>query len=188
MNDMRFDVYFSGQLVQGRDREQVMQSIGKLFNASGPALEQLFSGRPVRIKQAVDQDTAVAYRVRFRDAGALVEIRPVRQQNQDPQTDGRTAAESNSAMNLLPPRTGSLIDCAAKVVPADIPDISDMSLSDAGAILDNTPPPAPAVIDTGEMGLAPPRSGSLEDCQPPPAPTPLPDISALRLEQPEEDR
>lgn len=188
MSETRFDVYFSGQVVEGQDRAQVMQTIGKLFNASGAALEQLFSGRPVRIKSAVDQDTAVAYRVRFRDAGALVDIRPLQRQGTQDGSGQAQASDYSTEMSLLPAHSGSLIDCATEVAPAKIADISDICLSAAGEILDNTPPPAPAVIDTSGISVSPARTGSLEDCQPATNPAPAADISGLRLEQPDKNR
>ena len=188
MIEQLYDVYFAGRIVEGHDREQVRQAIGNLFNASGGKLDHLFSGQPVRIKTAVNQDTAVAYRVKFRDTGALVDIRPLQRQ-QSPSTPlQEQAGEPSPAMSLLPPRSGSLIDCAPRVSAAVIPDISGIGLSPEGELLDDSPPIAAAEISTDSLSLSPARSGSLQDCQVKVTPRPIPDISRLRLEDPEGDR
>ena len=70
-----YDVYFSGQIMKDRDPAEVKSRIGALFKLQGAKLDALFSGSPVAIKKGIDMDQAVKYRVAFRDAGALVEIR-----------------------------------------------------------------------------------------------------------------
>ena len=82
---------------------------------------------------------------------------------------------------LLPPRTGSLIDCAQEVAPAAIPDISDISMAEAGGILDETPPPPPLEIDTSELSAT---TASLEDCQQQQEAVEIPDISELSATEP----
>lgn len=177
----RFDIYFSGQILTGQDPGQVRQRIANIFGSNGDMVERLFSGATLRVKAGVDQETAVRYRVAFRDAGALVDIRPVAQTQAATPAPGE--AESNtSALTLLPPRTGSLIDCAPQVQPAAIPDISNLVLAPVGSVLaESKTEPAPS-INTDGMKLSPARSGTLEDCQIPVEPAPIPDISALRLD------
>lgn len=188
MIDQRYDIYFSGQLLPDRDPDQVRQAVGQLFSAEDKMLERLFSGQPVRIKRAVDQDTAATYRLRFRDAGALIDIRPVRQETDAPADRVSPAtAVLEPELELLPPRTGSLADCAPKIAPAELPDISRIGLAPPGQPLDQRTPPPSASIATDGMTLSPPRTGSLADCQSAPEPAPAPDISKLRLELPVED-
>jgi hypothetical protein len=175
----RYDIYFTGQLIDGRQPDQVKQNIGKIFGARGATLEQLFSGNPVRVKRGVNQDTAVKFRVAFRNAGALVEIRPAQQPAMEENPE-----QPSGTLSLLPPRSGSLADCAPTVVPATLPDVSDLALSPAGATIDESAPPPMLSIDTGDLSLYPPNSGSLEECARPVEPEPLPDISDLKLTGP----
>jgi hypothetical protein len=202
-----YDIYFSGRIIEGRDPEQVREKIGKLFKMEPEQVAQLFSGKAARIKAGVDQDTAVKYRTSFQKAGAQIEIRPVTKEA----AIDEERAESGEAMTLLPPKTGSLIDCAPEIGPAPIPDISALNLSSEGSILDETEeiptleidtselilaPVAsdlgeekevpPANIDTGELSVSPPQTGTLEDCHTEKEPTPIPDISRLHLEDEEE--
>ncbi len=114
-------------------------------------------------------------------------------------------------MELLPAKTGSLIDCAAEVVPAEIPNIDGITLGSSTAPLDSREPPPPANIDTEDLTLSPARpeamldeseppppaeidtsgltlnaanTGTLEDCQQPVEAAKIPDISALEMVEP----
>jgi len=179
-----YDIFFSGKTVEGTDPAEVKENLGKIFNMGNEQLEYLFAGNSVKVKGGVDQETAIRYRVAFRDAGALVEI-----QSADPVTDSAHTTPSVTPENqtlgkmaLLPPRTGSLIDCAPKIQPAPLPDISELSLASPGTLLDESPSPeARPMIDTGNLELAPANTGTLEDCQTRKEPAILPDISQLSI-------
>jgi hypothetical protein len=84
-------------------------------------------------------------------------------------------------MTLLPPNTGSLIDCAPTIEPADIPNTDYLTLANSGAVLDESPTPSPVDIDISELTLAPANSGTLEEYQIKKQAAPLPDISQLRI-------
>ena len=182
MTDPLYDLYFSGQLIEDQELAQVRLKVGKIFGADEAMLDRLFSGKPVRIKAGVHQDSAVKYRVAFRDAGALVEIRPAGGESQTQTTPKRAQADGDN-LALLPPNTGSLIDCAPKVPAAIIPDISDLVLDPAGTAIDTSSPPPPSPIDTGSLTVAPAHSGTLEDCQIPVQPAVIGDISNLHLKE-----
>ena len=70
-----YDIYFSGEVLEGQDPALVRQRIGRMFKAQDAALDRPFSGTPVRIKAGLGQETAIKFRVAFRDAGATVDIR-----------------------------------------------------------------------------------------------------------------
>lgn len=180
MPEPLFDLFFSGQIMEGQAPEQVRLNIARLFKASDEQLSQLFSGKPVKIKSGIKQESAGQYQAAFRKAGALLDIKPCDNAATSNLTSG------SEAMTLLPPNTGSLIDCAAEKHPAPLPDISDMTLAAAGSDIDLTPAPAASEIDTSDLSLNPPNSGSLEDVYVEPEPAPLPDISTLELDEPEE--
>ena len=205
MSQERFDIYFSGELLPDHAPAAVRQWLGSQFKLQGEALERLFSGQPVRIKQGVDLDTAGRYRAAFRQAGALVEIRQVT----GPTAPAAAPAASPAAdePELLPANTGTLEDCAAAVEPMPIPDISYLGLADPGPMeaaateaaarplpdtgfldldtpghpLDDTPEPAPADIATDHLSAQPANTGDLSDCVQDKPPQPIPDISTLQL-------
>lgn len=111
---------------------------------------------------------------------------------------------------LSSPKNFDLSDCTSPVEPAPIPDISAMDLDKAGAILDESPEPAPLeiditalmmdapgttliepeetpppTIDIDQLSMSEPNEGSLEGYQKPVEPAPLPDIGHLHLEETE---
>jgi len=185
-----FDIYFSGKLLPDADPAAARQALGKLFKVQDQALERLFSGTPIRIKKQVDVETANRYRGAFRDAGALVDIVP--HQQAAPAEAGHAAAaaadddtqaqaQAAAGLSLLPPRTGSLEDCAPELDAPPLPDIDWMSLDAAGATLDPSPKPAEPAIDISGLSMSEANSGSLEDCAQVKPAQPIGDISHLQL-------
>lgn len=188
-----FDIYFQGKLMPDTDPAQVRSAVGALFKIEGEALERLFSGTPVRIKQDVDVEAANRFRAAFRKAGALIDIVPHGQPAPQPEpqaasgpaaTPAPTATEppsQQSDMSLLPPRSGSLEDCAPQVETRAIPDTDWMKVDAPGTQLDETPQSEPLQVDTSGMTLLPANSGSLDDCADNPTPRQIPDISHMQL-------
>lgn len=178
MSQERFDIYFAGELLPDQPVATVREWLSRQFNLQGAALEQLFSGEPVRIKQGVDMETASRFRAAFRKAGALVDIRPVTAQEE---TDQPTQAGGDEP-ELLPPNTGTLEDYAEEVTAAPLPDIGYMDLAGQEQPLDDTPPPPPADIPTEHLSAEPPNTGDLSAYAEDKPPRPIPDISQLKLE------
>lgn len=174
MPEERFDIIFAGELIEGRDPAAARERIRRMFKASDAQLERLFSGQPVAIKKGVDMEAAAKYRLAFRQAGALIRVRSGAAPSRGEKAEARPAA-----MTLLPANSGSLEEFAPRLEPEPLPDISDLDMSAPGAALDETPAPAPARIDTGELDLVEGREWTLEDCRPPPPPRVMPDIDDL---------
>jgi len=174
MPEERFDIIFAGELIEGQEPATARERVRRMFKASDAQLARLFSGKPVAIKKGVDMEAAGKYRLAFRQAGVLVRIHP-----SAPPAQGVTAKAPPAPLTLLPANSGTLEDLAPKLEPGPLPDISDLAMSAPGMILDETPAPAPARIDTGELGLVEGKEWTLEDCQPPPLPLVLPDIDDL---------
>ena len=195
MSDELFDIYFSGKVINQDQLPEVKQKIGKLFNASEAVLNKLFSGQPTKIKKAVDMDTAIKYRVKFREAGAIVDIRPC--QSAAPPPASAPAAEaipqSNfTAAEVATPepvaKPGSAAPAAEASAPPQVaaaaaPGSIDASLATPGSIIDDTPEPPPASFDTDQFDLGEANSGSLEEFAETVIPAPIPDISSLDVEQ-----
>ena len=195
-----FDIFFAGKLAPEADPEQAREAIGKMFKLQGKPLDKLFSGTPMRIKKAVDVDTANRYRKAFLKAGALIDIVPRENPQAEPDTgdqqpapaaplstDSSATAESAnsplSEMTLLPPKTGSLEDCAPLVQPQAIPDITWMKMDMPGIDLDDTPPVASKQVDISELDMSEPNSGTLEDCKIERPAQPIPDISDMTMSE-----
>ena len=187
----RFDIYFSGCILPDHPAEQVREALGKLFRADQRQLDRLFSGSPVRIKRDVDVDTASRYRATLRSVGALVDIQPRNGRSETtpraapaeaspPPTTGLEVVEG-VGLELLPPRTGSLEDCAPPPAESPAVRLEGITLAALGEDLDQSAPPSRAVIRTDHLTADPPNTGSLEDCVAPRSPTAIPEISHLEL-------
>ena len=207
----QFDIYFCGKLIDGADPAKARALLGEMFRLQGAALEQLFSGKPVRIKKAVDVDTANRFRGRFREAGALVDIvlhgqKPAGMSGEptsaaaSPRTAPQPApsaapppgppspaAAPQDGFDLLPARSGSLEDCAPEVEARPIGDISWMGLDAVGVTLDERTPPPAAEIDTSALQMSEANSGTLADCAQEKPPQAIPDISHLKIDSPAGD-
>lgn len=199
----RFDIYFSGKLLDGADPAGARSALGRLFKLEGEALERLFSGDQMRIKKSVDVDTASHFRASFRKVGALVDIVPSGQPTPQPRSEKRTdkapvtpsrtipstvpvAADNQVAdgpeMTLSPPRSGSLEDCAETVIAPPLPNTDWMALDLPGTTVDQTPPSPLAHIDTSALSMSEANSGSLADYNSDIPPQPIGDISWMALD------
>ncbi len=181
-----YDIYFSGQIMDGQDPAETRIQVGKLFKADQKQLEKLFSGTPIRIRSGVDEDTATKYRVTLRKVGALVEIKPSSIAADNLESTGNTdttPSNTTEGLALLPPNTGTLLDCAPTITPQPLPDIDNLSLAPEGSIIDESPEQSPVEIDTDGLSLSPANSGTLEDCKKEVEPYPIPDITHLHLDK-----
>jgi hypothetical protein len=185
MPSQTYDIFFSGQLTEGANRNEARQKVASIFKANEDKLNKLFSGKQVMIKSGVDDETASKYREAFRKAGALVDIRlsAASSKNKEKPTTETTSHKSAEELTLLPPNTGSLIDCAKKITPQPIPDISSITLASPGSVIDESPDPEPVEIDTSKLSAAPAKSGTLEDCNIEKEHYPIPDISHLDIDR-----
>jgi len=178
----RYDIYFSGQIISGRDPAQVKKNVARLFKIDPEKVQRLFTGKTTRIKANVDQDAAIRYRSVFTKAGALIDIRPVKEgRSATANTRPQPPSSGREGLSLQAANTGTLADCTPAVEPAAIPDISGMALLPPGPILDGSGPVPEAKIDTSGLSLNPPQEGSLADCHTPPRPAPIPDTENIQL-------
>jgi len=180
----KFDVYFSGEILEGRDVHQVREAVGKLFKLSGDRLDALFSGEAKRIKKNLSVDQSGRFREIFREAGAIVDIVIAGQKPPiaPPPTPTAAAATQDSGLQLAP--IGSSLNvapgAAESTPPSATSDISSLEIAPIGPI-PAEPSPPPATIDTGGLQAEPAASGSLEEYAPNVEPTPLPDISNMEI-------
>lgn len=168
-----FDVYFLGETLPDVDPVTVRQGVAKLFKVQESAVERLFTGKPLRVKQGLDAETASRYRAAFREVGALIQIVPEGAPPPAPTT--APAPQAIEAEEIV-------LDASDVPAEADSgPAAGDFGLAEPGATLDHTPPTPPADIDTSALEALPPNSGSLEDCKVEKPRRPIPDISHLHI-------
>lgn len=74
MNEERYDLVFSGELVPGFELAQVKKNLQQLFRLDETKVNALFSGKAIPLKKGVDADAANKYRVAMKKAGARVDL------------------------------------------------------------------------------------------------------------------
>ena len=172
----RYDIFFAGECLAGRDPRAVREALGRLFKADGKTLDRLFCGQRQRIKGECDQATARRYQQAFADAGARVVI-----------ARAAAAAPAASSPAAPPPDPGrlTLADVGERLGPAAPEAVAvappNFDLAEVGADLGPPPSaPPPAAPDTSQLALAG-EGGDLSDCAPEPAPAPALDLSHMEL-------
>ncbi|WP_456379988.1 hypothetical protein [Thiolapillus sp.] len=180
----KFDIYFSGEILDGRDEQQVRETVGKLFKLSGDKLDALFSGEPKRIKKNLDVEQSGRFRAAFRKAGAIVQIVVAGEKppEEAPATAAKPGSASSSGLKLAP--VGSDLNPLPRDIEHGIqaPAIhaAELEIAPIGPVPADSAP-QPADIDTSNLQAAPAESGSLEEFAPAVEPAPLPDISSLEI-------
>ncbi len=154
-----FDVYFSGEILEGYELEEVKQAVGKLFKLSGPKLEALFAGVPVRVKKNLSVEKAGRFRKVFLESGALVQIVPAGQEPSEEPAPQPVTRRASPAPASTAGETGLRL---APMEPLET--------------ASQTPEPR---IDTSSLEICT-DEGPLETPQPAEQ-TPLPDISDLSM-------
>lgn len=183
-----FDVYFLGKVMEGHDLEQVKSKISEKFKVFDYKLEHMFSGNAVRVKADVDVTLAGKYREIFRELGALVDIVPAGEPVELIEKAASIAAHPESAdeeeFELLPAKSGSLIDTAPDEVPSQIPDTDAFGLSPPGALLPEAHPESPLELDISHMETLPLDSGPVEHFAEQDEDMAIPDTSHLQAADP----
>ena len=179
----RYDIFFAGQCLEGRDPQAVRAALGRLFKADEPTLDRLFCGQRQRIKGGCDAATANKYRQALAAAGARVSIAPA---SGGVAAAAAAASPAASSPPAAAPDSGrlTLADVGERLGPAtaEVAALTppDFDLAEVGADLGPPPSPPPPAPDTSGLSLAR-EGGDLSDCAPEPAPAPALDLSHMAL-------
>ncbi len=189
MSEQQFEIAFSGKIADGADLESVKQHIGKIFKADAAKLAQMFSGKRIIIKHAVDEATVAKYRGAFQKAGAICEVRAL---GSDPVAAATQPAAVKPAAPVPPPAEpyqsryaeSDVVPQALLTDPLGIQgDQIDDLVADVAPIgssmQDNYSADAEPSIDISGMDIAP--VGATLDQGSQEAPPPPPDTSGLTL-------
>lgn len=84
MENSHYRVLFTGKLRPGSEVAEVKRKLAATFRLDPRALETVFTGEPVVVKQSVDYPTARKYRQAFEAAGAVCIIEPIESQSAAP--------------------------------------------------------------------------------------------------------
>ncbi len=181
MAGARFDILFTGELLADADAGEVCLWLQHRFKLSDKAAERLFDGRTHTIKRNVNLATASHFREIFREAGALIEIRPV-----PAPTDSLLPSTTELPGTTESYLTSDNVEPQQQTRPApDDPRPQGSTWEDEP--LEQESEGNPLTIDTSHLSLVQGQDWTLEDCQPPLPPIHLPDISHLELVPTEPD-
>ena len=174
----RYDIFFAGECLEGRDPQAVRAALGRLFKADDQTLDRLFCGQRQRIKGGCDATTANKYRQALTAAGAKVSIAPASARAAPAGATASPPAAAPDSGRLTLADAGERLGPASADVAALTP--PDFDLAEVGADLGPPPSPAPPAPDTAGLSLAR-EGGDLSDCAPEPAPAPALDLSHMEL-------
>ncbi len=76
MPDNSYQIIFSGDILEGRDRSDVKRKLQALLKLDAKGIELLFTGKPVVIRNNVPRETAVKFAGAFEKAGAVCRTTP----------------------------------------------------------------------------------------------------------------
>lgn len=188
MDQPLYDVFFTGQLVEGTDLATAKSNFAKLFKSSPEHLEKLFSGKPQAIKRGVDKAEALKFKAALHKAGLLIAFKahqiakpdatPATTTSAAPeQPESSTAAPttnspqaSNDDWSVAPTGSDVLAAHERKPVQAQNIDTSAIKMVSAFAEAEVETKPAPPAPDTSHISVA--QVGEdllLEKPEPPPA-------------------
>jgi len=183
--DTRYNVYFAGQLLDGRQLADVREKLGKLFNADQQTLDKLFSGKAQLLKRDCDKATALKYKQAMERAGAS----PIVRSSQDSTTPasperGGTASRAPDNNTADPrPLTAAQKIAALAAAPDEARFRSGEQEAQQAASREagTTEEPAP-----GEPGIAPAGEVILQAHERSPQGTADIDVSGLAIDAPTE--
>lgn len=156
MSEPRYDVFFRGDIAPGQRLNEVRDRLRHLFQIDDARLNTLFSGRPMAIRRDLGVDEAERYRAALREAGALVELRPLNVP--DVPAAAGPPAHSTGDWSLAP--VGSEVlrpEERIPVVPVSV-DIGGLEVAPPGVDVlreDERRPVVVRTIDTTHLGLLP---------------------------------
>lgn len=181
----QYNIYFAGEVMEGRDPGAVREVLGKLFRADAATLDRLFSGEIQSVKRNCDKATALKYKQAMEQAGA----KPLIKRAEAPAEPQLTAAEKIAALAAAPDMGAYGEEPAgAQEDQASPPgDDDDFDLAAAGADVlrpEERSAPVVAHIDTNHLAVDAAASRLSDEAPPPP---PAPDTSHLSMGEVGED-
>jgi len=183
--EARYNVYFSGRLLDGEELPTVRANMAKLFNADEATLNKLFSGKAQLVKRDCDKTTALKYKQAIERAGGSPLIKTV-EATPTPSAAAAgdkpmTAAERIAALASAPDLGAQPQAAQSEVAPRapDTKNDGNIALAPAGTeVLRAEERAAPVTSSVNTPDLDVDTSGERLSVTPPPPPA-APDTSHL---------
>jgi hypothetical protein len=124
MEATRYRIVLKGELMDGYDAAAALQALGKLFAQPPEKLRGLFDGKPIALRQELEQDRARQIQARLHSLGIKCLIQPVGGQVDDAPVAAGPVAGSKLSLQSVCPKCGLALTRADKclhcgIVPAE---------------------------------------------------------------------
>ncbi|QFU76560.1 hypothetical protein EY643_13335 [Halioglobus maricola] len=199
--EMRYNIYFAGEVLPGHDPDRVRLAVGQLFKANEATLNKLFNGRLQVVKRSCDKATALKYKQAMEKVGARPVIKtadpadsaPVTKTEPTPAPAAATpaekplsAAERIAALAAAPdvPSSAEPAPAAESEGPADSSGVSVAPPQSDVLRPEERQRVAERDIDTGDLAV---DESATRLADPSPAPPPAPDVTHLSMGDTGED-
>jgi hypothetical protein len=187
MDDITYDIYFTGQIVDGYLEGAVKKNLAKLFNASPEKINAMFAGKPVLLKKGLNKESAQKFAALMKKAGA----KAVAKSHGGPEKPAQDVDANSASPNTAPNQTDdSGLSVAARGSDVINPneyhhaeavtvDISGLSAEGNFAPLEDNSPPPPPAPDTSHLSTA--QVGSVLDESEAIMAVDIPDLDGLNI-------
>lgn len=153
--ETRYNVYFAGQLLEGKQEADVRARLAKLFNADQQTLDKLFSGKSQLLKSNCDKPTALKYKQAMERAGAMPIVRVRQDDAARPSPQAAASATPVAAPPVQQPMTAAQKIAALAAAPdedrfkaaADSEEATPSVPKEKADSADGGPEVAPAGVD-----------------------------------------
>jgi hypothetical protein len=102
MDHPLYDIYSTGQLVEGIDTVSAKANLASLFKTTEESVAKVFNGKPQSLKRGVDKAEALRYKATLHKAGILVAVKAHQATHSSKQDQTTTSQTVQTTVNPLP--------------------------------------------------------------------------------------
>ena len=161
MTQTLYDIYFTGQLVEGVDQASAQKNLAILFKSNIENIARLFNGKPQVLKRGVDKTAALKYKAALHKAGVLVAFKAhqvtAASNSVDETSTVNPATQQHihtDTLTLAPVGSNVLNEDEKPVVEAPVINTDGIKLVSAFADLSPPEKELPPAPDTSHISLA----------------------------------
>lgn len=121
---VEYRLVYSGEVLDGQHPAVVRKKLAAVLKLDDDRMDVLFSGKPVVVKKATDENSAARYQAAFQKAGARLRVLPVEDAD-DSAGDAQVSAAgpkqtrpASDGLELMPPGSAVLNEDERTAVPA----------------------------------------------------------------------
>jgi hypothetical protein len=176
MDQPLYDIYFTGNMVEGVDVNAGKSNLAALFKLSTEQVSKYFDGKAHLLKRGIDKNGALKYKAALHKAGLMVAVRahtPPSQMAANTEKKAPPETQQSSTeedWSLAPAGSDVLKPNERKSVEKRDIDTSEIKMVSAFMNTDPEPKPDIPPPDTRHISLAPTGEDLVEASTPPPPP------------------